>query len=222
MTMDWRSGGQYVSQTFRYMSESVLTQTWLDELVHPGDLGGAPSQELRDWVVENEDQLLLGDKLRPVGGPTPEYGGFPESFSGNTVYDGTFAPGVTGTHDASGNFILESENLGNEGTVFLPYVVSYPWDIGRANMFDADYIKLREVSLSYRLPNDLTEKLGMQAVNISIYSRNIMLWTKDSDLGIDPERAFQAEASGGFSQGVERFNVNPWVVPIGFKVGVTF
>jgi hypothetical protein len=62
----------------------------------------------------------------------------------------------------------------------------------------------------------------MQAVNISIYSRNIMLWTKDSDLGIDPERAFQAEASGGFSQGVERFNVNPWVVPIGFKVGVTF
>jgi TonB-linked SusC/RagA family outer membrane protein len=222
MTMDWRSGGQYVSQTFRYMSESVLTQTWLDELVHPGDLGGAPSQELRDWVVENEDRLLLGDKLRPVGGPTPEYGGFPESFSGNTVYDGTFAPGVTGTHDASGNFILESENLGNEGTVFLPYVVSYPWDIGRANMFDADYIKLREVSLSYRLPNDLTEKLGMQAVNVSIYSRNIMLWTKDSDLGIDPERAFQAEASGGFSQGVERFNVNPWVVPIGFKVGVTF
>ena len=42
------------------------------------------------------------------------------------------------------------------------------------------------------------------------------------NLGIDPERAFQAEASGGFSQGVERFNVNPWVVPIGFKVGVTF
>ena len=222
MTFDWRSGGQYVSQTFRYMSESVLTQTWLDELVHPGDLGGAPSQELRDWVIENEDELLLGDKLRPVGGPTPEYGGFPESFSGVTVYDGTFAPGVTGVHDENGNFILESENLGNEGTTFLPYVVSYPWDIGRANMFDADYIKLREISLSYSLPSDVTDKLGMQGVNFSVYSRNIMLWTKDSDLGVDPERAFQAESSGGFSQGVERYNVNPWVVPIGFKVGFTF
>ena len=222
MTFDWRSGGQYVSQTFRYLSESVHTQTWLNGLVHPGELGGAPSQELRDWVVANEDQLLLGDDLRPVGGPTPEYGGFPEQFSGYTVYDGTFAPGVMGYYDESGNFILEHENLGNDGTIFLPYVVSYPWDIGSANMFDADYIKLREISLSYRVPGDVSQRFGVQELNFSIYSRNIMLWTKDSDLGVDPERAFQAERSGRFSQGVERYNVNPWVIPIGFKIGLTF
>src|SRR5690606_4823756 len=71
MTFDWRSGGQYVSQTYRYLSESVHTQTWLDELVHPGALGGAPSQELRDWVIANADKLLLSDDLHPVGGPTP-------------------------------------------------------------------------------------------------------------------------------------------------------
>jgi len=222
MTFDWRSGGQYVSQTFRYMTESVQTQTWLDELVHPGDLGGAASQELRDWVVANADQLLLGDDLRPVGGPTPEYGGFPESFSGITVYDATFAPGVMGHHDEDGNFILDHENLGNEGTVFLPYVVSYPWDIGRANMFDADYIKLREVSLSYSLSNDFTKRIKVENVNFSIYSRNIMLWTKNSGFGVDPERAFQAEGNGRFSQGVERYNVNPWVIPVGFKLGFTF
>jgi TonB-linked SusC/RagA family outer membrane protein len=221
MTFDWRSGGQYVSQTFRYLSESVHTQTWLDELVHPGDLGGEPSQALRDWVVANADQLLLGDRLRPVGGPTPEYGGFPESFSGVTVYDGTFAPGVMGYHDENGKFILDHENLGNPGTVFLPYVVSYPWEIGQANMFDADYIKLREVSLNYRLPANLVRKLKMQDVNFSIYSRNIMLWTKDAALGVDPERAYQPEG-GRFLQGVERYNVNPWVVPVGFKLGFTF
>jgi TonB-linked SusC/RagA family outer membrane protein len=222
MTFDWRSGGQYVSQTFRYMTESVQTQTWLDELVNPGALGGAASQELRDWVVANADQLLLGKDLRPVGGPTPDFGGFPESFSGYTVYDGTFAPGVTGHYDADGNFILEHENLGNPGTVFLPYVVSNPWDIGRTSMFDADYIKLREVSISYKLPNSIASRLKMEGVNISIYSRNIMLWTKDSGFGIDPERAFQAESNGGFSQGIERYNVNPWVVPVGFKLGFTF
>lgn len=222
MTFDWRSGGQYVSQTYRYLSESVITQTWLNELVHPGDLGGAASQELRDWVVANEDQLLLSDRLRPVGGPTPEYGGFPESFSGVTVHDGTFAPGVMGHHDENGNFILEHENLGNEGTVFLPYVVSYPWDIGQANLFDADYIKLREISLNYNLPFKIAKKLGMQDVNFSIYSRNIMIWTKDSDLGVDPERAYQAEGGGNFKQGVERYNAEPWVVPVGFKLGFTF
>ena len=222
MTFDWRSGGQYVSQTYHYMTENVSTQTWLDELVHPGDLGGGASQALRDWVVENEDQLLLGDNLRPVGGPTPDYGGFPESFSGVTVYDGTFAPGVMGHYDDNGNFVLEQENLGGDGTVFLPYVVSNPWDIGSVKMFDADYIKLREIALSYKLSNKTSEKIGLQDVNFSIYSRNIMLWTKESGFGVDPERAFQAESSGGFSQGVERYNVNPWVVPVGFKIGFTF
>lgn len=222
MTFDWRKGGQFVSQTSRYLSESVITKTWLDGLINPGDLGGAPSQELRDWVVANEDEFLLGDNLRPIGGPTPEFGGFPESFSGVTVYDGTFAPGVVGHYDGDGNFVLEQENLGNEGTVFLPYVVSYPWDIGEANLFDADYIKLREISLNYRVSKNFMQKFGVEDVNISIYSRNIMLWTKDSELGVDPERAFQAEASGLFSQGVERYNANPWVVPFGFKIGLTF
>ena len=125
-----------------------------------------------------------------------------------------------GYHDEDGNFILEHENLGNDGTIFLPYVVSYPWDIGSANMFDADYIKLREIALSYTLPSNVSDRIGMLDVYFSIYSRNIMLWTKDSDLGVDPERAFQAERYGGFRQGVERYNVNPWVIPIGFKVGV--
>jgi TonB-linked SusC/RagA family outer membrane protein len=222
MTFDWRSGGQYVSQTYRYLSESVITQTWLNELVNPGELGGAASMELRDWVVANADELLLSDRLRPVGGPTPEFGGFPENFSGVTVYDGTFAPGVVGEYDSDGNFILDHENLGNPGTSFIPYVVSYPWDIGRANMFDADYIKIREIALSYQLPFAIADKIGMQDVNFSIYSRNIMLWTKDSDLGVDPERAFQAESNGTFKQGVERYNVNPWIIPIGFKLGFTF
>ncbi|NQU52551.1 MAG: SusC/RagA family TonB-linked outer membrane protein [Bacteroidetes bacterium] len=222
MTFDWRSGGQFVSQTSHYFNENVITQTWLDQLVHPGELGGAPSQALRDWVVANEDQLLLSDYLRPVGGPTPEYGGFPESFSGVTVYDATFAPGVTGHYDDNGKFILEQENLGNEGTIFLPYVVSNPWDVGETKLFDADYIKLREISLSYRLPSNIAQSIGMEDVNFSVYSRNIMLWTKDSDIGIDPERAYQAEGNGRFKQGVERYNAEPWVIPVGFKVGFTF
>jgi len=225
MTFDWRKGGQYMSQTQRYMSESVMTQTWLDNLIHPGDL--VPGDELRNWVIENEDQFLLAESLRPIGGPTPEYGGFPESFSGIEVHDATFAPGVVGYHDEDGNFILDHENLGGAGTTFLPYVVSFPWDFGTPSMFDADYIKLREISLSYQLPNRISSKVKMQNVSFSIYSRNIMLWTKDSAFGIDPERAFQAETSSGnrgtqFKQGIERYNVDPWVVPIGFKVSLIF
>ena len=225
MTFDWRSGGQYMSQTYRYLSESLQTQTWLDHLVNPGDLG--PGIALRNWIVANADQYLFSEDLRPVGGPTPEFGGFPESFSGFEVFDGTFAPGVVGTHDEEGNFILVRENLGGEETVFLPYVLSFPWDFGTPSMFDADFIKLREISLGYQLPDEIANRLGLQSAFFSIYSRNIMLWTKDSDFGIDPERAFQAEASSGnrgtqFKQGIERYNVDPWVMPIGFTLNLTF
>lgn len=221
-TFDWRSGGQYVSQTYRYLTEDQPTQSWIDNLVHPGELGGQPSQALRDWVVAHADELIFSDDMRAVGGPTPEYGGFAESLSGvATVYDGIFAPGVVGDYDEEGNFILEHENLGNPGTMFLPTSAGFAWDVGTANMFDADYIKLREVSLSYRLPNSVARKLKVEDVHLSLYSRNIMLWTKDSDLGVDPERAFQPE-NGRLLQGVERYNVTPWMVPIGFKLGFTF
>src|SRR5690606_9827569 len=125
-TFDWRSGGQFVSQTMRYLSEGMLTQTWIDRLVHPGDLGGKPSKELKDWVVSNADEFIFSEYVRPIGGPTPEFGGFPENFSGYTLNDATFAPGVMGTYDENGKFILEQENLGDVGTSFIPFAASYP------------------------------------------------------------------------------------------------
>lgn len=224
MTFDWRSGGQYVSQTWRYMTESVISNTWLEQLVTPPDgLGGQPSQALRDWVVANADQLIYTNNPRPVGGPTPEYGGFyNDYFTGVGASDGVFAPGVYGSYDANGKFILEKENLGGAGTEIRPYVASYPWDLGEANIFDADYIKLREIALSYNLPNKYTSKIGVQDVNFSVYSRNIMIWTKNAGLGIDPEKAYQSDSSGKFKQGVERYNAEPWVIPVGFKIGFTF
>lgn len=223
MTFDWRSGGQYVSQTWRYLTEGVVSKTWLNELVKPPKgLGEQPSTALRDWVVANADALIYTDNPRPVGGPTKEYGGFyNDFFTGVGAYDGTFAPGVYGSYDDDGNFILEKENLGDEGTEFRPYVMSYPWDIGEANLFDADYIKLREIALNYRVPARAIQKLGIENLNISVYSRNIMLWTKNSGMGVDPERAYQASGSG-FKQGVERYNAEPWVVPVGFKLSFSF
>lgn len=224
MTFDWRSGGQYVSQTWRYLTEGVVSNTWLNQLVIPPDgLGGEPSTALRDWVVANADALIFSDNPRPIGGPTPEFGGFYNDFyTGIGAYDGTFAPGVYGYYDENGNFVLIKENLGNEGTEFRPYVMSYPWDIGEANLFDADYLKLREISLNYRVPRQAAQKLGIKDLNLSLYSRNIMIWSKNPGMGIDPERAYQSSGNGTFKQGVERFNAEPWVVPVGFKVSFSF
>lgn len=223
MTVDWRNGGQFISQTQRYMAEDGNSQLWLDNLINPG---GRTGKELRDWLVANEDKYIKNG-FHVVGGPTAEYGGFEENYSGVYVTDGVFVPGVFAIPDGEGG-VTYIENLGEEGTVIVPYVVSYPWGFAKPSMFDADFIKLREISLSYRVPRDIINRINaIDDIAVSVYSRNIILWTK-AKAGIDPERAFQAESSTGgtrgtqFKQGIERYNLEPWVIPVGIKIDITF
>lgn len=223
LSFDWRSGGEFVSQTYRYSESDLKSQRFLDELINPHGLDG---DALRDWLVANEDELIkVTDKFNIVGGPTAEYGGFPFEVYGNTYPYGVFNPGVIAEYDGDGNIIGYVENLGNPGTKIIPYGDNYPWSFTKAATFDASFIKLREISFGYALPASFTQRLGMQSAVFSLYSRNIMLWTK-AKIGIDPETAFQQETSSGggmqFKQGIERYNVIPWVMPVGFKLNLTF
>jgi TonB-linked SusC/RagA family outer membrane protein len=222
LAFEWRNGGDFVSQTYRYGESDLKTQRFLDNLINPGNRTG---DELRNYLVDN-NLVVVDDKFNIVGGPTAEYGGFPFEYGGNTYPYGVFNPGVIAEYDDEGNIVGYVENLGGPGTKIIPYGDNYPWDYTKAATFDASFIKLREVSLSYALPSSFVKRIGLQNASLSLYSRNIMLWTK-AKIGVDPETAFQHESSkqGGivqFKQGIERYNVTPWVIPIGFKLGLTF
>lgn len=221
-SLEWRKGGKFVSQTYRYYESDMKTQRFLDQLINPNGMSG---QALRDYLVNNDLVVVRGNQFRIVGGPTPESGGLPFTMEGQTYNFGAFNPGVIAQYDDDGNIVGYTENLGGEGTKIIPLSDNYPWDFMSAATFDADFIKLREISLGYELPGNFVKKLGMQSANVSIYSRNIILWTK-SKIGIDPETAFQpgagTQAGTQFKQGIERYNVNPWVMPIGFKIAVVF
>jgi len=226
MTIDWRNGGDFMSQTYRYMEEGGLSQLAYDRLINPGVRQG---QELRDYLVANQDKLIISDgrSMPLVGGPTPEYNSFPFVYGPYTVpYGGVFIPGVY--LDDQGQYVENlGENIGGEGgTKTLPLAGATPWSFTRTATFDASYLKLREISLGFSLPQKVVQRVKAQDVNISVFSRNIMLWTA-AKINIDPENAFQprvGDTRGGmqFAQGIERYNVNPWVIPVGFKVSVTF
>ncbi len=197
----------------------------MDKLHNLNDVGDIPT-----YLQENADQFLSPDSDEfyiLVGGPTAEEGGFPVDDGGITLNDGVFMPGVQGDYDDDGNFVETAENLGGEGTVYTRYQDHYGWDFTRTATFDSDFVKLREISLSYAIPSRSLQNIGIQSMAISLFSRNLILWTK-ADIGIDPEMAFQPESdtqgrSGiQFKQGIERFNVNPWAVPIGFKLNMSF
>lgn len=61
------------------------------------------------------------------------------------------------------------------------------------NTFDASFLKLREASLSYRLPTTLVHRVGLQNATIGVFGRDLLLFTKDFP-AFDPETA-QMEAS---------------------------
>jgi TonB-linked SusC/RagA family outer membrane protein len=65
------------------------------------------------------------------------------------------------------------------------------------NVFDASYIKLREVTLGYNLPKKIIGPLA--DVRFSLYARNLFAWGLDWD-GMDPE---MASYGSGNTQGLE-------------------
>ncbi|AUD04999.1 SusC/RagA family TonB-linked outer membrane protein [Spirosoma pollinicola] len=223
-SLDWRAGGDFVSQTYRYMESDLRSQRFLDNLINPGDRTG---DALRNWLVENADKniKIQGNYFPIVGGPTAAYGGYPFEFGGKTYAYGVFNPGVIAQYDSQGNITGYTENLGGAGTKIIPYGDNYPWSFTRAATFDASFVKLREVSLGYELPAQFVKSIGLQSATFSVYSRNIILWTA-AKINVDPEMAFQPQSSPQagtqFKQGIERYNVTPWTIPVGFKLGLTF
>lgn len=56
-------------------------------------------------------------------------------------------------------------------------------------IYPADFIKLREVSLTYTLPRDFTSRIGFSRASVTLSGRNLGLWTKYKG-NSDPEVTF--------------------------------
>ncbi|MDF2190641.1 SusC/RagA family TonB-linked outer membrane protein [Paraflavitalea sp. CAU 1676] len=63
---------------------------------------------------------------------------------------------------------------------------------------DASFVKLRQVILSYKLPDSFLKKLGVQSSTISLVGRNLLILYKETD-NFDPEQSL----TNGAAQGIE-------------------
>lgn len=214
-SLDWRYGGQFLSYTYRYGGSDWKSQIQLDKLIPGSHLS---PEELVNMLRSNPEKYIIpknGDFPR-VGGLTQQTGGFYLKEGNVEGYDGVFIPGVIAQYDANGKLIGYVENLGGPGTMLMPASDSFAWNYNQQVAFDADFVKLRELTLGY----DIKNIKHVSNLRVSVFTRNIILWTK-ANIGIDPERAFQADANRGFKQGIEMQNVMPWTLPIGFKIDIT-
>jgi len=66
-----------------------------------------------------------------------------------------------------------------------------------SSIFDASFIKLRQMTISYNLPDQLMDRFSIKGARVSLTGRN--LWILQSglaELGIDPEALYNTNNSG--------------------------
>lgn len=166
-------------------------------LTRPGDLMFADLNG--DGVITSSDQQIIGDALPDFfGGITNNISayGFDLSFFfqfsvGNDVYNNTnaFAEGM---NSVFGQFAsVENRWTTENPTTNIRYpraVFGDPNNNRRTStrfLEDASYLRLKNISLGYSLPDALLQKINIGSARIYISSQNLLTFTEYS--GFDPE-----------------------------------
>lgn len=138
-------------------------------------------------------------------------------------FSGTLAETLRGRETGIvGNGVMSD---GNGGFVANNVVVSaksfnqasYSNNIESSSVFDASYVKLRQVSIGYTLPQKFIEKSILKSLKFSIVGRNLAILYKNAP-HIDPETGF---SSSNGNQGQE-FGQSPSARNIGFNINMRF
>lgn len=109
-----------------------------------------------------------------------------------------------------------------DGTKNTKFVSPQNYEYTRPNyaefvMYDASFIKLREVTLGYTMPATLLKNTFLKGARVSVTGRNLAILHKNTPQGIDPE----ATSTSGNGQGIENGALPPNRL-YGFNVRLTF
>ena len=93
------------------------------------------------------------------------------------------------------------------------------------NVIKGDFVKLRDVTLSYSVPERLINRINAKAINVRMQLNNVMIW-KANDYNIDPEfyngmgSIMQANERSSFITGIRRIPTNQHSITIGAHISL--
>lgn len=127
------------------------------------------------------------------------------------------APGGATIHDDGMTFRGVQED-GKSNNVIIPAQEYYKTlsNVDEAFVYNASYVKLREVKLGYELPFRFIHSIGLQSATIALVGRNLWIISKHVP-NIDPETAFNT----GNGQGLEDLSL-PTVRNFGININLKF
>lgn len=168
----------------------------------------------------NRTGNYTGVLAQTLPGRGAENGGLQYYLSGNNkvlIPEGSTPPAGATVYDDGMVFKGVLENGTPNTTVISAqqyYKASY--NINEAYVYKADYIKFREIKLTYTFNKSFTKSLGLQGANISAFGRNLFFIYKDAP-NIDPETAFNT----GNAQGLESLAL-PTTRSFGLNINLQF
>jgi TonB-linked SusC/RagA family outer membrane protein len=119
--------------------------------------------------------------------------------------------------DASGNPIYARNTIPIDAVHIVDYWGNGGTELDGISFIDKSYVKLREVVLSYYFPQKLIRKIKLQALELSIIGRNLLLWTPANQTYIDPElTTFGTDLNGDFGE----YGAQPTVRSVTFSLRV--
>ena len=207
-TPDWIGG---ISNTFSYkgVSLGVLIDASFGGSIYNGTYATG---------------TYTGVLASTLPGRAAEFGGISYYYPGDVKANGTVrlasgasAPGGATVYDDG--IIFDGVTAdGKRNEKILPAQTYYKSfrTIDEANIFDASYVKLREIKLSYNLPAKWIRPLSLQGVSVSLVGRNLAILHRNTP-DIDPEVAFNT----GNGQGLESLS-NPTTRSYGINLNIKF
>jgi len=127
---------------------------------------------------------------------------------GNPVRDPIVGSVTAGYGAKSGGYIIQGVNVANgvstpnktrvKATNYAGW--GYALQPNKAFIYDAGYVKLREVALSYTLPTSLLKKTGIKGIVLSAVGSNLWIISKHLPYA-DPESGLAAGNVQGYSVG---------------------
>ncbi|MCV9385297.1 SusC/RagA family TonB-linked outer membrane protein [Reichenbachiella ulvae] len=204
-----QNDGQIVSRNFILQEGESLSQLHLIKFLGVDPLtGDAVFEDVNsDGVINSDDKQAVGSGI-----PTM-FGGWTNSFSykglslsvlfqyvgGNKIFNqsrhayenyGSLQSGLP-----YGNQSIESLDYWKEPgditriprpSLAGPNESNAQWQrFSTQYLEDGDFVRLKNVKLSYNLPSDWVSKVGLETVNIYLQGRNLYTWTQYK--GFDPE-----------------------------------
>jgi TonB-linked SusC/RagA family outer membrane protein len=128
--------------------------------------------------------------------------------------EGTYVIGEGVVDNGDGTFSVNSNRI-------LPRQWHSAWTGGRSiaegAVFDASFVKLREIQIGYTFPAKLFEKTAFKSVSIAFVGRNLALWTDVPH--IDPE--VMSYTGGTALPGIEYMSI-PSSRSYGVNIGLKF